>query len=142
MFIDKEAMDAAGVCTGTPKTGCYAASNNTVNLAWGSAHGFVFVYEMGHSVDWNTGEEGEHFSDGGMPGWEVQDGWEIRQPRGPVIDYIGKEAADDQYALTNPREDFAETFTWKVFNSNGRRYGNEPGSRRQNALNVALDSLP
>lgn len=91
---------------------------------------------MGHSVDWNTGGEGEWFSDSdqyhdNVPGWEKDENnnWEftsIPNVSQPVSSY----AVD-----LNPKEDFAETFEWYI---RGDAAGKTPDTGRQNALNIAL----
>lgn len=109
-----------------------------------------FIHELGHIFDWHIRPAGAVYGwSSSDPNWLSSSGWWRDAEHGLWrITYEGSQGAPTQYALSNPGEDFAETFTTRIDTMNGVRYSSfiRPSGAswryRIDALQVALDKLP
>lgn len=127
----------------------YVAKQNTVLMR----NNFVLqevVHELGHDVDWHLRPSGSPWGwSATSEAWMSATGWS--QPAGCLtswcISTTGRKGAVSSYALTDPGEDFAETFVWEVLGPSGftstlqnpystRRYW--PNTDRDTALTTAI----
>jgi hypothetical protein len=135
------------------RPGCYHATTNTITLLWNflSKPGYsdsclemtaTTIHELGHVVDYHAGLSayGDYSSKYdwaiSIPGWvKVNHSWEYAlSPEGMV----------NNYARTDPLEDFAETWAWWVDTRNQfplyewKMWDGPPNQDRFNALAEAI----
>ena len=110
------------------------------------------IHEMGHIVDWHarSDKKSTRWWSDSSPEWAAATGWRRNHEYGFYnITAEGSRGAVTEYALSNPGEDFADTFTWYVESRNpgsggfsrARAWRGEPNPARQSALMVALNTF-
>ncbi len=144
-------INAAG-CAGTAEGIVY------LNLGSGSIEDRdTTIHELGHFVDFNAGSaypyhvwswNAREWLDAGA-WYNIFGGYHILW--NCKVGFKGFTGAVSKYAMSNPQEDFAETFMWVVLKKNGQAPTHsdnpwntlgEPNQERLDALKMAIDGLP
>lgn len=132
MFLNPQYFANGSNCPGNNP--CFHADTNSIDFNPGSRENTVWVHEIAHSIDYHAGDGSDYSTSlwvQSVPGWsqEMNGAWS----------FIGvpNDVASDYGLSSDPREDYAETFTWHVFTRNGwnlpSRY-REPSLVRQTEL--------
>jgi hypothetical protein len=140
-YSDNASFRRTSGCSGD--SSCYDHTTNSIQYAPGTSS-TTWVHEIGHAVDWHAGDGNNFFSTGSPAGtgeWVENVGWSFHGDDDWSLNPSSVNGATTQYALENPREDFAETFTWYIYSQTGgapQGY-NEPNIDRQTYLYFALN---
>ncbi len=132
MFLNPQDFANGSNCPGNNP--CFHADSNSIDFNPESDEPIVtWTHEIAHSFDFHAGGGSDYSTSiwiQSIPGWS-QDMSSVWSFSGDRLD-----VASD-YGLSDPREDYAETFTWRVFTRNGwnltRKY-REPSLLRQTEL--------